>query len=310
LLHSAPDTTRAAADDTRPDADIMSPASDPPGQRARLLLGSLVAHVAVLGVFMIVLEPPTQSQGVEDEVIVAIDLVALAELMPGTEDAGVPAAGQQVPVQESVPVQETPLVPETPVSEIPVQETQVQDTPAEEMSTAEETPPQAQPDETSAPDVAEIPAPRPRPAPQRRPEPPLEATSVPDSPPTAAAPAPAPGAAPTGPAAPSAATAPAAASAAEISYARLLLSRLQRAIIYPRGAQRRGLEGVVRVEVLIAASGELRQVRLDMSSGHAVLDQAALALVRRVAPFPPVPPGLIRNRPDFAFRAPIQYQLN
>ncbi|GAB5503855.1 MAG: hypothetical protein Pyrs2KO_25100 [Pyruvatibacter sp.] len=97
---------------------------------------------------------------------------------------------------------------------------------------------------------------------------------------------------------------------AKASYARLLLTRLQRAIVYPRRAQRRDIQGVVRVEVVLAASGALKTVRLVGTSGSDILDDAAIQLVRRVAPFPAVPRDLSPSGQDFAFVAPIQYRLN
>jgi len=89
-----------------------------------------------------------------------------------------------------------------------------------------------------------------------------------------------------------------------------VLTRLQRAIVYPRRAQRREIEGIVRVEIVLAASGALRTVRLVASSGSDILDEAALSLVRRVAPFPAVPRDLSPRGQDVAFLAPIQYRLN
>ncbi|MBP0651965.1 energy transducer TonB, partial [Mycobacterium tuberculosis] len=51
-------------------------------------------------------------------------------------------------------------------------------------------------------------------------------------------------------------------------------------------------EGVARVAFSVSRGGELAGVRLAMSSGATALDAAALAAVRRAAPFPPVPDGL------------------
>ena len=91
-------------------------------------------------------------------------------------------------------------------------------------------------------------------------------------------------------------------------YARALLTRLQRAIDYPGSARRRGAEGIVRMEVSLGPDGHLANVRVVEGSGHDDLDAAALALVRRVAPFPPVPPTLV-TAGRFAFVVPIQYRL-
>lgn len=49
---------------------------------------------------------------------------------------------------------------------------------------------------------------------------------------------------------------------------------------YPALARRFGLSGRVLMRVLVEASGEAREVRIAGSSGHEVLDQAALKSVR------------------------------
>ncbi len=72
---------------------------------------------------------------------------------------------------------------------------------------------------------------------------------------------------------------------------------------YPYIARKRGYEGVVTVFVELSAGGELRQVRVEKSSGFSLLDEAAAAVVRRVVPFRH---GL--GRP-VAMKIPISYQL-
>lgn len=56
---------------------------------------------------------------------------------------------------------------------------------------------------------------------------------------------------------------------------------------YPEEARRQGLYGNLRVMVLINRDGSLQQMRILESSGHKVLDQAALNIVRLSAPFAP-----------------------
>lgn len=50
--------------------------------------------------------------------------------------------------------------------------------------------------------------------------------------------------------------------------------------IYPRTARRRGWEGKVRLRVRVAETGRVLAVRVDRSSGHGLLDHAALDAVR------------------------------
>jgi len=49
---------------------------------------------------------------------------------------------------------------------------------------------------------------------------------------------------------------------------------------YPASARRMGMEGVVLLEVIVAPDGSAREVRVLRSSGHAMLDEAAVSTVR------------------------------
>ncbi|MBL8488594.1 MAG: energy transducer TonB [Rhodocyclaceae bacterium] len=49
---------------------------------------------------------------------------------------------------------------------------------------------------------------------------------------------------------------------------------------YPLAARRRGLQGTVRIEVLVARDGRVRDLKVDEGSGHPELDEAALRAVR------------------------------
>lgn len=53
--------------------------------------------------------------------------------------------------------------------------------------------------------------------------------------------------------------------------------------VYPRAARRRGMEGEVLLKVLVNEKGLVEELELVNSSGHRVLDRAALAAVRRWA---------------------------
>ena len=64
---------------------------------------------------------------------------------------------------------------------------------------------------------------------------------------------------------------------------------------YPEAARARGLYGSLRLLVAIAADGTLTDVRVLDPSGHRVLDDAAVRIVRLAAPFAPFPPAMRRN---------------
>ena len=54
---------------------------------------------------------------------------------------------------------------------------------------------------------------------------------------------------------------------------------------YPEEARSRGIHGSLQLTVAIRADGEVESVEINRSSGHQVLDQAAVRIVRLAAPF-------------------------
>jgi protein TonB len=87
-------------------------------------------------------------------------------------------------------------------------------------------------------------------------------------------------------------------------YLARLRERVQGTLRYPPAARRRGLEGTVALEIVIRPDGTLGGVAVADSSAYALLDDAALEAVRRLAPepFPPgVAPRLLRVRLPVVF---------
>ena len=66
---------------------------------------------------------------------------------------------------------------------------------------------------------------------------------------------------------------------------------------YPLEAKRRRLYGDLRLLVALRPDGSVKEVRVLQSSGYALLDDAAMQIVRLSAPFEPFPPEL-RARAD------------
>jgi protein TonB len=58
---------------------------------------------------------------------------------------------------------------------------------------------------------------------------------------------------------------------------------------YPDEARRQGLSGALVVSVWVAKDGQVKKIKIHRSSGHSVLDEAALRIVRLAAPFSPFP---------------------
>lgn len=64
---------------------------------------------------------------------------------------------------------------------------------------------------------------------------------------------------------------------------------------YPDEARRQGIYGSLRVLVIIKSDGSLENMRILESSGHPVLDRAALNIVRTASPFAPFTGELAAN---------------
>ena len=61
---------------------------------------------------------------------------------------------------------------------------------------------------------------------------------------------------------------------------------------YPEQAKRDGIYGNLKLKVAIDKNGKLVSVNIIQSSGHEVLDQAALQIIRLSAPFEPLPDSI------------------
>ncbi|CAA0115769.1 Uncharacterised protein [Halioglobus japonicus] len=61
---------------------------------------------------------------------------------------------------------------------------------------------------------------------------------------------------------------------------------------YPEASIRYGLYGELRMLVIIRNDGSLEDIQILSSSGYAVLDEAAIKIVRMAAPYSPFPPEL------------------
>lgn len=61
---------------------------------------------------------------------------------------------------------------------------------------------------------------------------------------------------------------------------------------YPEEARRQKLYGNLRLLVTLLPNGNVAKIELLKSSGHVVLDQAAMRIVRMAAPYPPFPDAM------------------
>ncbi len=76
---------------------------------------------------------------------------------------------------------------------------------------------------------------------------------------------------------------------------------------YPKIAQMRGWTGDVLLDLKIDGSGNVLSAKVRESSGHEVLDNQALEMVRKASPFP-APPEALRSR-SFNITVPVSFKL-
>src|SRR5690606_8356720 len=70
---------------------------------------------------------------------------------------------------------------------------------------------------------------------------------------------------------------------------------------FPALARQQGLAGSLVLEVVINADGRLRSARIERSSGHPELDEAARGILQLASPFDPFPPDLARDYRSLRF---------
>ena len=64
---------------------------------------------------------------------------------------------------------------------------------------------------------------------------------------------------------------------------------------YPEQARRQQVYGSLKVSVSIHADGSLEGVEINRSSGHRILDAAAVHIVKLAAPYAPLPPDIAKD---------------
>ncbi len=73
-------------------------------------------------------------------------------------------------------------------------------------------------------------------------------------------------------------------------YIASVMVKVFKSVKYPKRAVKKNLEGQVEMLARVDSSGKLLSVDLEQSSGHNILDEAALEAIDRAAPFPALTP--------------------
>jgi periplasmic protein TonB len=88
----------------------------------------------------------------------------------------------------------------------------------------------------------------------------------------------------------------------------IVTAKLKSAQRYPARASARNEQGTVTVTFVLNRNGNVLSRNVVRSSGHAELDQEALAMITRAAPFPPFPPSITGETINLP--VPIQFRLH
>jgi protein TonB len=260
-------------------------------------------------------EAETTTEPAHGAAATAVEPAETPEPMAEAEPEAVP---DTEPAQATAP--ETLPAPEAATGELAARPEAAPTAPkeTEEPSPAESADGAAAEDKPAATGPADIPAPRLKPERTQVAEagPPPEPAEEREAP---KAPAPVTPAAPP-PSAPTAAQSAArsggaggggraqtAGNAAASAYRAKVAAQLKRKRFYPSAARRDRLTGSATVSFTLNASGRVTAARVVRSSGKRILDEAAIEMVRRASPYPPIPPGLGST---ITIQAPIAFDLS
>ncbi|WP_323799789.1 energy transducer TonB [Parasphingorhabdus sp.] len=93
----------------------------------------------------------------------------------------------------------------------------------------------------------------------------------------------------------------------QANYYAMVSAHLNQRKKYPTEARKAREQGVVKVRFTVDRTGNISNVSITGSSGHAILDQATLALMQRVAPLPAMPASMAQDKVTISL--PIDYSL-
>jgi protein TonB len=99
-------------------------------------------------------------------------------------------------------------------------------------------------------------------------------------------------------------------SPSRLEYAKHVYSLLLKEVRYPSAARAGKLEGRAVVHFSVALDGRIKSRRVIKSSGHTILDQAALEAVDRLKQLPPFPPDMKKEAASQNFTLPITFRVS
>lgn len=96
--------------------------------------------------------------------------------------------------------------------------------------------------------------------------------------------------------------------AAQQTYFNLLARTLAEKKRYPGISRRRGEQGVVQLFFIVIRDGQIREARIENSSGYPRLDEAVLEMLNQAQPLPPFPDDM--SQKQLEVKVPVAFELN
>lgn len=236
-------------------------------------------------------------------VVVGVHAGAVAGMLAWTANSAPPAPPPAAVVIELAPLVQAPEPPPEP----PPEEMPPEPEPPPPEPEPEPPPPEPEPEPVieEPPPVVEPPVPLPPKKVERKPPPPPKPVAAKPPPPVAPPPPPVQAPPAQQAAAPRIDKAVVSRPNAVPTWQGTLLAHLERHKRYPRAAQARRQEGVVKVAFTLDRRGNVLAAALRDTSGHRLLDAEALEMLRRAAPLPPPPPEVDGDTVELV--VPVQF---
>jgi protein TonB len=236
----------------------------------------LAAHAGVMAAYLLLRSVHSAGSPEAPAIIVDLAPMPVAPASPADVDPGPEVLEVQQPPPDPVVEAHTEPVIEPAPPKMEVVELPPPPPPSETPVVALPEPPPLPPEVKPEPTPPELP-PEVKKAEPKKPPPPRR-TAAPRSERTVAQQAAAPS--------------PGAGGVSIASWRDLVIAQLQRAKRYPAAAEARRAQGVATVSFTLSRGGGVLSRSLVRSSGNSDLDQEALAMINRAAPFPPFPSSM------------------
>lgn len=91
------------------------------------------------------------------------------------------------------------------------------------------------------------------------------------------------------------------------NYINRIIKKINFFLIYPKEAEKKGMEGKVKLKILLTKNGRVSSLKIIKTSGFSILDKAAIWSVKSASPFN-LPPSLFKEKDTLEVELTIEYK--